>query len=74
MKDQILEAIQDSEPVDALNALFSVSFMVAKASGISEFNISSLFSSTIEVLFQVHDDEEEEEEEEEEETEEEATV
>jgi hypothetical protein len=32
MKDQILDAIGGSEPVDALNALFSVAFLVAKAS------------------------------------------
>jgi len=65
MKDQILDAIGGSEPVDALNALFSVSFLVAKASNINEFTLGSLFSSTMDALFQAHDDEEEEEEEEE---------
>jgi len=66
MKDQLLEAIQDSEPVDALNALFSTAFVVAKASNINEYALNSLFSSTMDALFQAHDDEEEEEEEEEE--------
>jgi hypothetical protein len=70
MKDQILDAIGGSEPVDALNSLFSVAFLVAKASNINEFTLGSLFSSTMDALFQAHDDEEEEEEEEEEEDEE----
>jgi len=72
MKDQILDAVDNSEPVDALNALFSVSFLIAKASNINEFTLGSLFSSTIDALFQAHeqDDEEEDEEEEEEEAEE----
>jgi hypothetical protein len=69
MKDQLLEAIQDSEPVDALNALFSTAFLVAKASNINEYALNSLFSSTIDALFQIHENEEEEEEEEEEEDE-----
>jgi len=59
MKDDILSAINDSEPVDALNALFSVAFLVAKASNINEFTLSSLFSSTADALFQAHADEEE---------------
>ena len=61
MKDNILDAINDSEPVDALNALFSVAFLVAKASNINEFTLSSLFSSTADALFQAHAEEEEEE-------------
>jgi hypothetical protein len=64
MKDDILAAINDSEPVDALNALFSVAFLVAKASNINEFTLSSLFSSTADALFQAHADDEVEEEEE----------
>jgi len=60
MKDDILDAINDSEPVDALNALFSVAFLVAKASNINEFTLSSLFSSTPDALFQAHADDEEE--------------
>jgi len=63
MKDDILSAINDSEPVDALNALFSVAFLVAKASNINEFTLSSLFSSTADALFQAHVDEEVEAEE-----------
>jgi hypothetical protein len=62
MKDDILAAINESEPVDALNALFSVAFLVAKASNINEFTLSSLFSSTADALFQAHAEEEEEEE------------
>ena len=62
MKDDILAAIDASEPVDALNALFSVAFLVAKASNINEFTLSSLFSSTADALFQAHAEEEEEEE------------
>jgi len=63
MKDDILAAINDSEPVDALNALFSVAFLVAKASNINEFTLSSLFSSTADALFQAHVEDEEEAEE-----------
>jgi hypothetical protein len=62
MKDDILAAINESEPVDALNALFSVAFLVAKASNINEFTLSSLFSSTADALFQAHAEEEAEEE------------
>jgi len=58
MKDNILDAINDSEPVDALNALFSVAFLVAKAANINEFTLSSLFSSTADALFQAHADDE----------------
>jgi len=61
MKDNILDAINDSEPVDALNALFSVAFLVAKAANINEFTLSSLFSSTADALFQAHAEEEEKE-------------
>jgi hypothetical protein len=60
MKDDILSAINDSEPVDALNALFSVAFLVAKASNINEFTLSSLFSLTADALFQAHAEDEEE--------------
>jgi len=62
MKDDILDAINDSEPVDALNALFSVAFLVAKASNINKFTLSSLFFSTADALFQAHAEDEEEEE------------
>ena len=69
MKDDILAAINDSEPVDALNALFSVAFLVAKAANINEFTLSSLFSSTADALFQAHAEEAEEAEEFDEQTE-----
>jgi len=62
MKDDILAAIDASEPVDALNALFSVAFLVAKASNINEYTLSSLFSSTVDALFQAHAEEVEVEE------------
>jgi hypothetical protein len=53
MKDLIIAAIDGSEPIDALNALFSVAFAVAIESGINEFTLSSLFSSHIEAQFEV---------------------
>jgi hypothetical protein len=74
MKDLIIAAIDGSEPIDALNGLFSVAFAVAIESGINEFTLSSLFSSHIEAQFEVAanavaeaDDAEEAEEEEEDE-------
>ena len=76
MKDLIIAAIDGSEPIDALNALFSVTFAVAVESGINEFTLSSLFSSHIEAQFEVaanaiaeaDDSEEDEESEEDEQT------
>ena len=75
MKDSIIDAIDGSEPIDALNALFSVAFAVAVESGINEFTLSSLFSSHIEAQFEVaanavaeEDDAEEAEEDEDEQT------
>ena len=75
MKDLIIDAIDGSEPIDALNALFSVAFAVAVESGINEFTLSSLFSSHIEAQFEVaanavaeEDDAEEAEEDEDEQT------
>ena len=80
MKDLIIDAIDGSEPIDALNALFSVAFAVAIESGITEFTLSSLFSSHIEAQFEVaanaiaeEDDAEEAEEAEEEAEEDEQT-
>jgi len=79
MKDLIIAAIDGSEPIDALNGLFSVAFAVAVESGINEFTLSSLFSSHIEAQFEVTanavaetDDAEEDEEDEEDEEAEEA--
>ena len=75
MKDLIIAAIDGSEPIDALNNLFSVAFAVAVESGINEFTLSSLFSSHIEAQFEVaanaiaeEDDSEEEAEEADEQT------
>jgi hypothetical protein len=65
MKDDILAAIDSSEPIDALNALFSVAFLIAKASNLNEFMLSSLFSSTVDALFAAHADDEVDAEEEE---------
>jgi len=66
MKDLIIDAIDGSEPVDALNALFSVAFAVAIESGINEFTLSSLFAAHVEAQFEVaanaEDDAEEAEE------------
>jgi len=53
MKDLIIAAIDGSEPIDALNGLFSVAFAVAVESGINEFTLSSLFSSHVEAHFEV---------------------
>ena len=53
MKDLIIDAIDGSEPIDALNALFSVAFAVAAENGINEFTLSSLFSSHVEAQFEV---------------------
>jgi len=53
MKDLIIDAIDGSEPIDALNALFSVVFAVAAENGISEFTLSSFFSSHLEAQFEV---------------------
>jgi hypothetical protein len=53
MKDLIIDAIDGSEPIDALNGLFSVAFAVAIESGINEFTLSSLFSSHVEAQFEV---------------------
>jgi len=75
MKDLIIDAIDGSEPVDALNALFSVAFAVAIESGINEFTLSSLFAAHVEAQFEVaanavaEDDAEEEAEEIDEQTE-----
>jgi len=65
MKDDILAAVDSSEPIDALNALFSVAFLIAKASNLNEFMLSSLFSSTVDALFAAHADDEVDAEEEE---------
>jgi len=68
MKDQIIAILEGSEPIDALNVMFSVIYAVASANGVSEFTLSSLFSSNIDVQFEIDAEKEEEEEEEDEQT------
>ena len=65
VKDQIIEILDGSEPIEALNVLFSVVYAVAAENGINEFTLNSLFSSNIEAQFEVDAHEEEEEVEEE---------
>jgi hypothetical protein len=62
MKDQIIEILEGSEPIDALNVLFSAVYAVAAANGVSEFTLSSLFSSNIEAQFEIDAEEEEKDE------------
>jgi hypothetical protein len=65
VKDQIIEILDGSEPIDALNVLFSAIYAVASANGVSEFTLSSLFSSNIEAQFEIDAEVAEEEEEDE---------
>jgi hypothetical protein len=53
MKDLIIEAIDGSEPVDALQALFSVVYTVATDNGVGRFTLVEMFSSTIDAHFDV---------------------
>jgi hypothetical protein len=62
VKDQIIEILEGSEPIDALNVLFSAVYAVASANGVSEFTLSSLFSSNIEAQFEIDAEKIEEEE------------
>jgi len=55
MKDAIIEAIDGSEPVDALQALFAVAYAVAAENGVERFTLNELFSSTVDAHFQVAD-------------------
>jgi hypothetical protein len=55
MKDLIIEAIDGSEPVEALQALIAVSYAVAEENGISRFTLTELFSSTVDALADVSD-------------------
>ena len=65
MKDQIIAILEGSEPIDALNVLFSAIYAVASANGVNEFTLSSLFSSNMEAQFEINAETEEEEEEDE---------
>jgi hypothetical protein len=65
VKNQIIEILEGSEPIDALNVLFSAIYAVASANGVSEFTLSSLFSSNIEAQFEIDAEVAEEEQEDE---------
>jgi hypothetical protein len=67
MKDLIIEVIDGSDPVDALQALFAVAYAVAAENGIGRFTLTELFSSTIDAYIDVADAVEVEEESEEDE-------
>ena len=64
VKDQIIEILEGSEPIEALNVLFSAIYAVASANGVSEFTLSSLFSSNIEAQFEIDAEKVEDEDEE----------
>jgi hypothetical protein len=53
MKDQIIEILEGSEPVDALQALIAATYAVADANGVSRFTLTELFSSTIDAYIDV---------------------
>ena len=53
MKDQIIEVLEGSEPVDALQALIAAAYAVADANGVSRFTLTELFSTTIDAYFDV---------------------
>jgi len=63
MDDLIIEVIDGSTPLDALNSLFSVSFAVAAENGITEFTLTRLFDSYISAHFEIADAAEEKAEE-----------
>jgi hypothetical protein len=55
MKNLIIEAIEGSEPVDALQALFAVVYAVAAENGVGRFTLTEMFTSTIDAHFDVSD-------------------
>jgi hypothetical protein len=55
MKDQIIEVLEGSEPVDALQALFAAVYAVAAENGVGRFTLTEMFSSTIDAHFDVAD-------------------
>lgn len=55
MKDAIIEAIDGSDAVNALQALFNVAYAVAAESGVDRFTLTEMFSSTVDAHFQVAD-------------------
>jgi hypothetical protein len=63
MDDLIIEVIDGSTPLEALNSLFSVSFAVAAENGINEYTLTRLFDSQISAHFEIADKAEEDGEE-----------
>jgi hypothetical protein len=63
MDDLIIEVIDGSTPLEALNSLFSVSFAVAAENGISEFTLTRLFDAQMSAHFEIADEAEDEGEE-----------
>jgi hypothetical protein len=59
MDDLIIEVIDGSTPLEALNSLFSVAFAVAAENGISEFSLTRLFDAQTSVHFELADKAEE---------------
>ena len=55
MKNAIIDAIDGSEPIEALQALFAVVYAVAAENGIERFTLNELFSSTVDAHFEVAD-------------------
>lgn len=53
MKDLIIEVLEGSEPVDALQALIAATYAVADANGVSRFTLTELFSATVDAHFDV---------------------
>jgi hypothetical protein len=62
MKDLIIEVLEGSEPVDALQALIAATYAVADANGVGRFTLTELFSSTVDAHFDVADSASEDEE------------
>jgi hypothetical protein len=59
MDNLIIEVIDGSTPLEALNSLFSVAFAVAAENGISEFTLTRLFDSQVSAHFEIADKAEE---------------
>jgi hypothetical protein len=62
MKNLIIEVLEGSEPVDALQVLFSAVYAVAAENGVGRFTLVEMFSSTIDAHFDVADSASEDEE------------
>jgi hypothetical protein len=55
MDDLIIEVIDGSTPLDALNSLFSVSFAVAAENNINEYTLTRLFDAYVAARFEIAD-------------------